>query len=72
VVDVGSPAPDFELQSDTGETCGPEGEIGFTEQLVGDEALTGERLAVADVDRFYTCTVCGARGQLPPEDELRS
>lgn len=50
---------------------GIEGEVGFREKLKEDKALTGDRLAVADVDRFYTCPECGERGQLPPEDELK-
>jgi hypothetical protein len=32
---------------------------------------TGDRLVIADVDRFYTCPVCGQGGPLPPADELR-
>jgi predicted RNA-binding Zn-ribbon protein involved in translation (DUF1610 family) len=45
-------------------------EVGFREKLKNDKAQTGDRLTVADVDRFYTCPECGERGQLPPEDEL--
>jgi hypothetical protein len=52
-------------------SVGLEGEVGFREKLKHDKALTGDRLTVADVDRFYTCPECGERGQLPPEDELR-
>jgi hypothetical protein len=45
-------------------------------KTIGDQwgiegELTGDRLAVADVDLFYTCPDCGERGQLPPEDELQ-
>jgi hypothetical protein len=38
--------------------------------VAGEEAKTGDRLAVADVDRVYTCPECGKRGRLPPAEEL--
>jgi hypothetical protein len=59
-----------ELYTAVGDLAGIEGEVQFSEVVKGDKALTGDRLAVADVDRSYTCPVCGDRGQLPPEDEL--
>jgi DNA-directed RNA polymerase subunit RPC12/RpoP len=60
-----------ELYKAVGDLGGIEGEVQFREQLKVDKAKTGDRLAVADVDRFYACPECGERGQLPPEDELR-
>jgi hypothetical protein len=54
-----------------GDWSGIEGEAQFAEVVIGDEAKTGARLTIADVDGAYTCTVCGDRGQLPPADELR-
>jgi hypothetical protein len=38
-----------------GDQFGLEGEVGFREKLKNDKAQTGDRLTVADVDRFYTC-----------------
>jgi hypothetical protein len=61
-----------EMYKAVGDLWGIEGEVGFREKVkTGRDAETGNRLAVADVDRFYTCPECGERGQLPPEDELR-
>jgi predicted RNA-binding Zn-ribbon protein involved in translation (DUF1610 family) len=60
-----------ELYKAIGDLWGPEGEVGFREQLKTDKAKTGDRLTVADAERAYTCPECGERGQLPPEDELR-
>jgi predicted RNA-binding Zn-ribbon protein involved in translation (DUF1610 family) len=60
-----------ELYKAIGDIGGIEGEVGFREQLKTDKAMTGDRLTVADVDRFYVCPECGERGQLPSEDELR-
>ena len=51
-----------ELYRAIGDQWGLEGEVGFREKLKHDKALTGDRLAVADVDRFYTCPECGERG----------
>jgi hypothetical protein len=33
--------------------------------------MTGDRLAIADVDGRYTCPECDHQEQLPPADELR-
>lgn len=60
-----------ELFTAVGDLAGIEGELQFSEVVSDKEALTGDRLAVADVDRAYTCPVCGDHGQLPPEDKLR-
>jgi DNA-directed RNA polymerase subunit RPC12/RpoP len=46
-------------------------ELQFLEQIKGDKAKTGDRLAIADVDGRYSCPECGHQEQLPPEDELR-
>lgn len=52
-------------------TGGPETELGFLEQLKNDKARTGDRLAIADPERFYACPECGRRDRLPDDDELR-
>jgi hypothetical protein len=50
---------------------GIEGELQFREVTSRLTAETGDRPAVADVNRAYACPVCGKRGKLPPEAELR-
>ena len=54
-----------------GNVSGVEVELQFREAMTRKKAETGDRLAVADVDRAYACPECGKRGELPPEDELR-
>ena len=49
---------------------GLEAETEFKAWLADQKARTGDRLAVADVERVYTCPECGQRGQLPPSEEL--
>ena len=49
-----------------GDLWGIEGEVGFREKLATDRAQTGDRLAVADSERAYSCPECGERGTLPP------
>jgi DNA-directed RNA polymerase subunit RPC12/RpoP len=49
----------------------PVSELAFLEQLKTDKAVTGDRLAIADPERFYACPECGKRDRLPPDDELR-
>lgn len=48
----------------------PETELDFTAHLAKSQPETGNRLAVADISGRYACPVCGARGQLPPPEEL--
>jgi hypothetical protein len=50
---------------------GIETELQFLEQIKGDKAKTGDRLAIADMDGRYSCPECGHQEQLPPPDELR-
>jgi hypothetical protein len=49
---------------------GQESEIDFSKRLAKDEAQTGDRLAIWDAKRVYTCPECGRRGQIPPAEEL--
>jgi hypothetical protein len=54
-----------------GARLGLEAELQLSQVTETLEAETGDRLAIADVDRFYRCPVCGDAGQLPTEDDLR-
>jgi predicted RNA-binding Zn-ribbon protein involved in translation (DUF1610 family) len=60
-----------QLSKAVGDWGGTEVELQFLEQIKTDKAKTGDRLAIADVARRYTCPECGHDEQLPPEDELR-
>jgi hypothetical protein len=60
-----------QLSKAIGDLSGIEKELQFLEQFKHDKAKTGDRLAVADVDRRYSCPECCHIEQLPPEDELR-
>jgi hypothetical protein len=59
------------LYTAVGNLTGIEGELQFHDVTNSMVAETGHRLTVADVDRGYACPVCGKRGELPSEDELR-
>jgi hypothetical protein len=61
----------LELFRALGDAFGIEAETQFQDVVSGGTAKTGDRLVIADVDRFYTCPVCGQGGPLPPADELR-
>ena len=58
------------LYEAVGEQFGIEGEVRFRDVVAGQVAATGDRLAVADAERGYTCPVCERRDRLPPADEL--
>jgi len=45
---------------------GQESEIDFTIKITTDVAQTGDRLAIWDAERVYTCPNCGRRGTIPP------
>jgi predicted RNA-binding Zn-ribbon protein involved in translation (DUF1610 family) len=58
------------LYGAVGNLMGIEGEVRFRDVVAGQVAATGDRLALADAERRYTCPVCERRDLLPPADEL--
>ncbi len=58
-----------ETSKDLADGLGPDGELEFTAHIASGETRTGNRLAVADVNRRFRCPACGTIGQLPPSEE---